>query len=48
MLALVHIIEDKAKIAANNGDWVDRVSQELRQHGIPPVEFWEIHSASSR
>ncbi len=46
VLSLVYIIEDKAKKRATNGDWSDRVSQELRRHGIPADEFWEIHSAS--
>jgi hypothetical protein len=46
VLALVYIIEDKARASASNGDWSDRVSQELHRHGIPPDEFWEIQSAS--
>jgi hypothetical protein len=48
VLALVYIIEDKAKAASTGSDWSDRVSQQLRQHGIPPDEFWEIHSEASR
>jgi len=48
VLALVYIIEDKAKAGAVDGDWTDRVCQELRRHAIPPDEFWEIQSAASR
>jgi hypothetical protein len=47
VLTLVYIIEDKAKARATDGDWSDRVPQELRRHGIPADEFWEIYSAAS-
>jgi hypothetical protein len=46
VLALVYIIEDKAKASASGGDWSDHVSTELRRHGIPSDQFWEIHSVS--
>jgi hypothetical protein len=48
VLSLVYIIEDKAKTAADADNWPDRVSRELRKHGIPPDEFSEIQGASSR
>ena len=31
-------------ITTTDGDWSDRVFQELRRYGIPPDEFWEIQS----
>jgi len=48
VLALVYIIEDKAKAGTADGDWSDRVSAELRRHAIPAAQFWEIRSAASR
>ena len=48
VLALVYMIEDKANAGKVDGDWGDRISRELRRHGIPPDQFWEIQSASSR
>ena len=48
VLALVYIIEDKARAGAAAGDWLDRISQELRKCGICADQFWEIHSVSSR
>jgi hypothetical protein len=46
VLALVYIIEDKAKASATDGDWASRISHELRHHGIRADQFWEIHSSS--
>jgi hypothetical protein len=46
VLALLYIIEDKATASTTDGDWSDRVSQELRRYGIPVDQFWEIQSAS--
>jgi hypothetical protein len=48
VLTLVYMIEDIAKAATVDGNWSDRVSQELRRYGIPADQFREIHSASSR
>ena len=48
VLALVYIIEDTAKRLATDGNWSDRVSQELRRHGIPAGQFWEVHGVASR
>ena len=48
ILALVYIIEDKARASVTSGDWSDRISRELRRYGIPADEFWEIYSAVSR
>lgn len=48
VLALVYIIEDKAKAASVDGERTVRLSQELRRHGIPEDQCWEIHSAASR
>ena len=48
VLALVYIIEDKARAATVDGDWSAGVSVELRRHGIPADQFWEIHSVASR
>src|SRR5262245_31763467 len=48
VLSLVYIIEDKARAGTASGDWLDRISQELRRYGIPSEQFWEIHSAASR
>src|SRR5688572_9906530 len=46
VLALVYIIEDKAKIGTTDSDWSNVISQELRRYGIPPSEFWEIQSTT--
>ena len=46
VLSLVYLLEDKAKSRAVDGDWSDRISHELRRHGIRADEFWQIHSAS--
>ena len=49
VLAIVYIIERKAKTSAmDGGDWSDRVSRELRRHGVPPDQFWEIQSTMQR
>ena len=48
VLWLVYIIENKAKTGTTDGDWSDRVFQELRRFGIPPDEFWEIQSTTKR
>jgi hypothetical protein len=48
VLALVSIIERKAKTALTAGDWSDRVFQELRRYSIPPDQFWEIQSTMQR
>ena len=48
VLWIVYIIADKAKAGSVDGGWSDRVPQELRRHGIPPDEFWEIQSVASR
>ena len=48
VLTLIYIIESTAKACAADGNWADRVSQELRRHRIRADEFWEIQSASSR
>jgi len=48
VLSLVYIIEDKARMGTADGDWSGRVSRELRLHGIPADEFWEIQRAAAR
>ena len=48
VLWLVYIIENKAKAGTTDGDWSDRVFQELRRFAIPPDEFWEIQSTTQR
>ena len=48
VLSLVYIIEDKAKIGTSDGDWSERIFQELRRYRIPPDEFWEIQSTTQR
>jgi hypothetical protein len=48
VLALVYIIEDRARTRADGGDWSDCIPQDLRRYGVPLDQFWEIHSASSR
>ena len=48
VLWLVYIIENKTKTGTTDGDWSDRVFQELKRFGIPPDEFWEIQSTTER
>jgi hypothetical protein len=43
VLTLVYMIVDLAKAATVDGHWSDRVSQDLRRHGIHAGEFWQIY-----
>jgi hypothetical protein len=39
VLSLVYIIEGKVKVGERDGDWRDRVHNELRHYNISPDEF---------
>jgi hypothetical protein len=42
VLALVYMIEDRARTRADGGDWPDCIPQDLRRYGVPLDQFWEI------